>query len=271
MGLGGCVQRTPCGKVRQRSKSRARRSEDGKQEPQGGMAGSESTARRPSKTDRRSVDFVFDSEGTKPQQVLLPPIELQLPSPPRTIAQVAIEPTTTTTAMPKGKIKESTSNGGKNHTCSLASALSAFDMHALSPGTLSLAFSPVPPSPLSASALAPPRTPQPTSPSTSSSSFFFTPTGSPFPSVSPKKLAVGVTGHSPGKQSVSLGRVTAASVDGSPGLVGGKGVGASANGGGANGGGGANVPRRNSLVDLKIPARISQAQVGLRRDLGSLR
>ncbi|EIN04083.1 hypothetical protein PUNSTDRAFT_108565 [Punctularia strigosozonata HHB-11173 SS5] len=32
-----------------------------------------------------------------------------------------------------------------------------------------------------------------------------------------------------------------------------------------------NVPRRNSLGDLKIPARISQAQVGLRRDLGMVR
>lgn len=31
------------------------------------------------------------------------------------------------------------------------------------------------------------------------------------------------------------------------------------------------VPRRNSLGDLKIPARISQAQVGLRRDLGMVR
>lgn len=30
-------------------------------------------------------------------------------------------------------------------------------------------------------------------------------------------------------------------------------------------------PRRNSLGDLKIPARISQAQVGLRRDLGMVR
>ncbi|KAI0070816.1 hypothetical protein K474DRAFT_1669674 [Panus rudis PR-1116 ss-1] len=32
-----------------------------------------------------------------------------------------------------------------------------------------------------------------------------------------------------------------------------------------------NVPRRNSLGDLKIPARISQAQVGLRRDLTMVR
>ncbi|OBZ73071.1 hypothetical protein A0H81_06595 [Grifola frondosa] len=33
----------------------------------------------------------------------------------------------------------------------------------------------------------------------------------------------------------------------------------------------ASVPRRNSLGDLKIPPRISQAQVGLRRDLGMVR
>ncbi|KIJ62506.1 hypothetical protein HYDPIDRAFT_169152 [Hydnomerulius pinastri MD-312] len=32
-----------------------------------------------------------------------------------------------------------------------------------------------------------------------------------------------------------------------------------------------NVPRRNSLGDLKIPARISQAQIGLKRDLGMVR
>jgi hypothetical protein len=31
------------------------------------------------------------------------------------------------------------------------------------------------------------------------------------------------------------------------------------------------LPGRNSLGDLKIPARISQAQVGLRRDLGMVR
>ena len=33
----------------------------------------------------------------------------------------------------------------------------------------------------------------------------------------------------------------------------------------------ASVPRRNSLGDLKIPARISQAQIGLKRDLGLVR
>lgn len=36
-------------------------------------------------------------------------------------------------------------------------------------------------------------------------------------------------------------------------------------------GGREGLPRRNSLDDLKIPARISQAQVGLRRDLGMVR
>jgi len=33
----------------------------------------------------------------------------------------------------------------------------------------------------------------------------------------------------------------------------------------------ASVPRRNSLGDLKIPQRISQAQIGLKRDLGLVR
>lgn len=33
----------------------------------------------------------------------------------------------------------------------------------------------------------------------------------------------------------------------------------------------ASIPRRNSLGDLKIPARISQAQIGLKRDLGMVR
>jgi len=162
------------------------------------------------------MGFVFDSEGTKPQQVSLPPIELQPPSSPWMIAQAAVEPTTTTMmAMPKGKIKEATGNSGNNHTRSLASALSAFDMHALSLGTLSPAFSPVPSSPLSVSVLAPLRTPQPMSPLTLSSSFFFfTPTGSPFPPASPNKLAVGVAGHPPGKQSVSLGMAPVAGMDG---------------------------------------------------------
>ena len=44
VGLGGDVQRTPSGKVRQRSKSQMRRSEDGRSEEQGGGAGSGSTA-----------------------------------------------------------------------------------------------------------------------------------------------------------------------------------------------------------------------------------
>ena len=269
---GGGVQRTPSGKVRQRSKSRTRKSEDERREQQGGAASSSSTARRPSvtaKADRRSVDFVFNTEDTNHPQVLLPPIELQPPSPPRTLAQSAVEPPATAVATPKSKFKEPTSNGGKNNTRSLASALTAFDMHTLSPGTLSPTFSAVPSSPLSGSALAPPRTPQPTSPSTSSSSLFFTPTGSPYPPASPNKLAVGGTGHSPGKQSASLGRATAGGVVG---VDGSSGVGVSASdAAGGNAGASASVPRRNSLGDLKIPARISQAQVGLRRDLGMVR
>jgi len=60
--LGGGLQRTPSGKVRKQSKSRTRRSEDGLREQQGGATGL--TARRPSvtaKTERRSLDFVFES------------------------------------------------------------------------------------------------------------------------------------------------------------------------------------------------------------------
>ncbi|OJA11883.1 hypothetical protein AZE42_10379, partial [Rhizopogon vesiculosus] len=59
---------------------------------------------------------------------------------------------------------------------------------------------------------------------------------------------------SPGKasspQSASLGRTTQVSIPPSSSAA---------------------VPRRNSLGDLKIPARISQAQIGLKRDLGMVR
>jgi hypothetical protein len=67
---------------------------------------------------------------------------------------------------------------------------------------------------------------------------------------------------------VSLGRSTtfnvAAGGDEATGLL-------LAGGSGTGGGGGGGLPRRNSLGDLKIPARISQAQVGLRRDLDMVR
>ena len=63
------------------------------------------------------------------------------------------------------------------------------------------------------------------------------------------------------QQSVSLGRSTAVNVaDETTGL-------SLANGSGDGGG----LPRRNLLGDLQSPARISQAQVGSRRDLGMVR
>ena len=83
----------------------------------------------------------------------------------------------------------------------------------------------------------------------------------PVPPVSPNKL-------SPGKptlqsqKSVSLGRST--TVNGSGDEYTGLSFAGGINGGEAGGG----LPRRNSLGDLKVPARISQAQGGLRRDLG---
>ncbi|KAF9033514.1 hypothetical protein BJ165DRAFT_1534475 [Panaeolus papilionaceus] len=119
------------------------------------------------------------------------------------------------------------------------------------------------------------------SPATSTSSVFYTPKSSPKPGASPQKpktakptSPVGAS-LSPGRgvgagQSASLGRTSG--IDVSPSRVSGVAV--------SGGGGEAEKEkekaahgwkRRNSLGDLKIPARISQAQVGLRRDLGMVR
>ena len=86
----------------------------------------------------------------------------------------------------------------------------------------------------------------------------------PLPPLSPSKLSPGQS-PSQTQQSVSLGR-SAVNVGGS----GSESTGLSLASGSGSGAGGA-LPRRNSLGDLKIPARISQAQVGLRRDLGMVR
>ena len=140
---------------------------------------------------------------------LLPPIELQPPSPP-------------------SPPRHSTTKGNPD---------------------LSKAVEPTAPSSFETSVL---------SPTSSSTSVFFTPTASP------NKLSPG--NWSPGtQQSVSLGRSAVVGIglgakDGDSSL-------GDAIGGGAGGG----PMRRNSLGDLKIPARISQAQVGLRRDLGMVR
>ncbi|PPQ68512.1 hypothetical protein CVT24_005533 [Panaeolus cyanescens] len=120
------------------------------------------------------------------------------------------------------------------------------------------------------------------SPATSTSSVFYTPKSSPKPGASPQKqrttkpVTPVAASLSPGRgvglgQSASLGRTSG--IDVSP----------SSRAGGQGGGsgtvekekekekGGNGWKRRNSLGDLKIPARISQAQVGLRRDLGMVR
>ena len=119
-------------------------------------------------------------------------------------------------------------------------------------------------------------------PSTSSSLAFFTPASSlsrnnvgvgavgvggilPLPPLSPNKLSPGKS-PSQSQQSVSLGRSTFAAGGGGGDETTGLSL---ASGSGSGGVGG--LPRRNSLGDLKIPARISQAQVGLRRDLGMVR
>ncbi|KAG1824109.1 hypothetical protein EV424DRAFT_1396104 [Suillus variegatus] len=82
----------------------------------------------------------------------------------------------------------------------------------------------------------------------------FVPSSSAPVSLSPKASPVSASRGSPGKassaQSASLGRATQVPLSSSP---------------------SASVPRRNSLGDLKIPARISQAQISLKRDLGMVR
>ncbi|KAF8992512.1 hypothetical protein BDQ17DRAFT_1332263 [Cyathus striatus] len=137
------------------------------------------------------------SQKTK---ALLPPIELQPPSPPRVHAS--------SSAPPAGAAKE---------------PMSSFSL---------------------------------LSPASSSSSVLTTPTSPNTKSPTSSRKASGP--KSPGSpQSASLGRATI-NPNTSPGH-------------GAGTAGSAGVLRRNSLGDLKIPARISQAQVGLRRDLGMVR
>ncbi|KAF7326708.1 hypothetical protein MSAN_02501700 [Mycena sanguinolenta] len=106
--------------------------------------------------------------------------------------------------------------------------------HASSPGSLPLA------SPISLASSSSPSLAPASSQSHSSSP-------SPKPPVSPQSASLG-------RSAAAHPVVTAAAVASSP-------LGAAATG----------TMRRNSLGDLKIPARISQAQVGLRRDLGMVR
>ena len=74
--------------------------------------------------------------------------------------------------------------------------------------------------------------------------------------LSPSSSSTSSPGKSSIQQSVSLGRSTGANISVGDETVGGSGGG---------------MGRRNSLGDLKIPVRISQAQVGLRRDLGMVK
>lgn len=81
---------------------------------------------------------------------------------------------------------------------------------------------------------------------------------SPSPNSKPGNLLVPISPSNKNqRQSASLGRATAA--------------GSSSTQDGGSGPNGVAHPRRNSLGDLKIPTRISQAQVGLRRDLDMVR
>jgi len=70
---------------------------------------------------RKSTSQSRDSEGTN-QQFLLPSIEPQPPSPPQTIAQVAVE-SSTTWPRQKARLRSWRVKGGENQTRSLASAV----------------------------------------------------------------------------------------------------------------------------------------------------
>lgn len=182
-----------------------------------------------------SVEDLGNAPSNTMQSSLLPPIELHPPSPPQTLGASTI------TAL-KSDISGSNVPSFSNLSASKSSQGS--DVH---------------------------------SATTSTSSLFFTPTSSP----NAKKRSTGVSGlsaspHSPGKAS-SLGRTTGP-------LVGSESVGFSGirrsyvlkidirrltqiiPGTGTIGK--TTTLRRNSLGDLKIPTRISQAQVSIRRDLG---
>ncbi|TFK61550.1 hypothetical protein BDN72DRAFT_438768 [Pluteus cervinus] len=205
-------------------------------------------------SDDDDTAFMSDSQKTPsgPQsrsQVLLPPIELQPPSPPRTI-----------------KESDSVTISGRD-----AQMQGLIEL--LNPSTSS-------PIPLSSTA-GPSKVLFNATPSSSSKPN----TGDvsiPRPStppISPARKTGSKTPRTPGSpQAASLGRTTGGTVGAATASAGGySGLGSGA--GGMNSGGNGNVggvggiimPRRNSLGDLKIPARISQAQVGLRRDLGMVR
>lgn len=173
-----------------------------------------------SKTPTSGTSSSSPKTPSKPPP-LLPPIELQPPSPPRKIT--------------------------KGAEISQSNVLTTIDSLPVSAGT-----SGHPPSGIS-----------------SPSSVFITPSSpQPHPTrsgvvASPSKLHVPHSPNSklPLQQSASLGRSTAVVGSGKDGT---DSVSGSNNAG--------STPfRRNSLGDLKIPARISQAQVGLRRDLGMVR
>jgi len=193
-----------------RSSARSRTSEDGtgpKRRSSASRSTSDSAGQfAKSKGKEREESGWTPTTPSKLPPPLLPPIELQPPSPPR----------------------RSTTKGNPDLSKAVEpTVLSSFETSALSP-------------------------------TSSSTSVFFTPTASP------NKLSPG--NRSPGtQQSASLGRSAVVGIG-----LGAK-DGDSSSGDAIGGGAGGGPMRRNSLGDLKIPARISQAQVGLRRDLGMVR
>ncbi|KAF8642070.1 hypothetical protein AX16_009686 [Volvariella volvacea WC 439] len=197
-----------------------------------------------------------DPTATRADGVLLPPIELHPPSPPRTHAEREATSSTITagsravlnrsrSTVFDAEMTESTPMRGLDEAIlSTTSASPASPFQALPPVITTIED--------------PDKTIQEQEPSTITAS----------PSTSPKdSLARSVLTRSPQSgappQTASLGRSTGGPVSL---LTSSVNVGSVSTSSGM-----ATVHRRNSLGDLKIPARISQAQVGLRRDLGMVK
>ncbi|KAH6905586.1 hypothetical protein BKA70DRAFT_1291645 [Coprinopsis sp. MPI-PUGE-AT-0042] len=235
------------------------------------------------------------SEEKPPPVPLLPPIELHPPSPPRLPATQAEEaagryqslgdaasdslsPSGLSPSLPSPAFSPPHTATSSSTGRTLSPIMSVASLNG-SPRTIqeptSTVFTPSP-----GSVFSRPSVDGPTlRPSTSGESHTSRPSlGEAFTGSDPLNSATRAlrAPASPGQlQSASLGRSAVSSVVAGNGssVPSASGSGSSSATGTTSGaaGAGVNVPRRNSLGDLKIPARISQAQSSLRRDLGMVR
>ncbi|KAJ7304614.1 hypothetical protein DFH08DRAFT_903084 [Mycena albidolilacea] len=175
-------------------------------------------------------------DGLPPLPPPTPPVDVQVqsPSPPQTLRSTSASTATMKASAP---INIGASRKLEVHPSAFSPTFSS------SPGSISLA------SPISlASSSTPSLMPYSAASSPPSHSHSHSTSPSPKPPVSPQSASLG--------RSAAAHHVVTAAAGAASSPLGAAGTG---------------TMRRNSLGDLKIPARISQAQVGLRRDLGMVR